>query len=292
MGLVSRAKTKLIGAMPDRLFLHLMYYKYEKSWLNLRNPRKYTEKIQWLKLYGGLEDYAEFADKYAVREYVASKLGENYLIPLIGVWDKFEDIPFDKLPRRFVLKATHGCGYNFICKDKSKIDLTELEATFDGWMSENFYKQEREPQYKNIVPRIVCEKYIEDATGELTDYKIFCSKGEPKLVEVHMTRFSDHRSQLFDAKWNEISSIQLAGEIGKVEDKIDKPKSFYEMLRISKILAADFPFVRVDLYECQGEVYFGELTFTSGSGFVEFEKPEDDFEFDRLLDIDLAAFRK
>jgi hypothetical protein len=237
-----------------------------------------------------MERFALYADKYTVRPYVEAKIGSKHLIPLLGVWDDFDNIPFDKLPKQFVLKVTHGCGYNYICKDKSTIDIETLRAKITGWQQEDFYKQEREPQYKPCVPRIVCEAYLEDpVTKELTDYKFYCSKGEPKAVQVDTERFIDHKSSLLGLDWKPLGYVQVA-TFSRTKKLPKKPNNLPEMIRIARKLSEDFPYVRVDLYSVNNKVYFSELTFTPGSGFVNLQPLSGEIEFGKM--IDLAAYAK
>jgi hypothetical protein len=290
----SLASTKqyLLNRVPDRLFVHLLYYKYQHKLLHLRKPRTYTEFIQWLKIYGGMERYTNLADKYAVRDYIADKVGAKYLIPLLGVYNSFDEIDFESLPNQFVLKGTHGCGYNLIVKDKSSLDLAAAKTDFDRWMSENFYVFEREPQYKGITPRIVCEQYLEDESGGLRDYKFYCGGGEPKMIQVDTDRFINHRSELMDpATWTPIPTVQC-GTFDLLDSAAPRPAKLDEMMRVVRTLAADFPFVRVDLYVSGDAIYFGELTFTPGSGIVTFDPAETgDAEFARIVGVKPADYQ-
>jgi hypothetical protein len=282
------AAGKVIGLLPDKPYVYWLYFKYHKRFANLCHPVRYTEMITWLKLYGRLERYSSLADKYEVREFVGKTIGEGYLIPLLGVYERFEDIPFDQLPDQFVLKGTHGCGYNVICRDKSKLDWAELRATFERWLGENFYRFEREPQYRDIRPRIVVEQYLEDDSGSLRDYKFYCTKGEPRLVQVDTDRFLGHKSVLMSPEWRMFESVQCSTFQNLTPPPC--PERYAEMLEVVRRLAKAFPFVRVDLYVAGGRIYFGELTFTPGSGFAEFNpKKTGDQEFARILQLDLAA---
>ncbi len=289
---MARAKQYLLNLIPDRLFVFALYYKYQHKVLHLRRPRTYTEFIQWMKIYGGLERYTKLVDKYEVREYVADKIGEQYLIPLLGVYTSFDEIDFDSLPNQFVLKGTHGCGYNLIVSDKSKLDRAAAKADFDRWMSENFYVFERERQYKDVTPRIVCEEYLEDETGGLRDYKFYCGAGEPKLIQVDTDRFINHRSELMDpATWTPFKTVQC-GTFELLDTSMPRPAKLDEMMGLVRTLAADFPFVRVDLYVSGSRIYFGELTFTPGSGIVTFNPVESgDAEFARILGVNLTDCR-
>src|SRR3989337_4324671 len=155
-------KKGIFRFLPDKLFITFDYFITHRKIPNLQHPKTFSEKLQWIKLYGGLEKYSKNVDKYEVRNYISETIGEKHLVPFYGVWDKFEEIDFNKLQQQFVLKATHGSGYVFICKDKSSLDLKSLKKTTTKWLSENFYKSTREIQYNLCKPRIVCEKYLED----------------------------------------------------------------------------------------------------------------------------------
>ena len=287
-----KTKQRIIELIPDRVFVRFLYWRYQHKRLHLRNPRTYTEFVQWLKIHGRLERYTRLADKYEVRPYIAQKIGQQYLIPLLGVYESFDEIDFGLLPDQFVLKGTHGCEYNVIVKDKQTLDVAAAKAKFDRWMRENFYVFEREVQYKDITPRIVCEQYLEDETGGLRDYKFYCSGGEAKMVQVDTDRFSNHRSELMDPRtWKPIETVQC-GSFDVLDHKVTKPKKLREMLTIAETLAKDFPFVRVDLYVSGNRIYFGELTFTPGSGIVTFvPEATGDAEFARILSVDLSAYQ-
>ncbi|HWZ65823.1 MAG TPA: ATP-grasp fold amidoligase family protein [Patescibacteria group bacterium] len=283
-----KLRQQIYDSLPDWLYVPLLFFKINKRFPNLRNPQRWSDKLQWLKLYGNLEQFALYADKYTARAYVEEKIGAQYLVPLLGVWDNFDDIPFDDLPKQFVLKVTHGCGYNYICKDKSTIDLPKLKVRITGWQKEDFYKQERELQYKPCVPRIICEVYLEDsATKDLPDYKIYCAKGQPKVIQVDNDRFVDHRSELLDLSWKRLDYVRVSN-FGEIKNLPKKPKTLPTMLQIARELSADFPYVRVDLYSIGDKIYFGELTFTPGSGAVNIRPVSGDVEFGKL--IDLAAY--
>lgn len=224
----------------------------------------FGEKIQWLKLYGNLEKYTDFVDKYKVREYILNQIGDEFLIPLIGVYNSPDEIDYNKLPNSFVLKLNHGSGYNIIIKDKNKIDKKKLNIKLKKWLKEDYSKIKKEVQYKNIKRKIICEKFINDKNGKLLDYKFFCFDGKPEFIEVDFDRFSGHKMNFYDLNWN-----MLELKKGKCENYTDiykKPYNFEKMCEIAKELCKEFQFVRVDLYNVDGKIYFGELTFTPASG--------------------------
>lgn len=232
--------------------------------LDLDNPVTYNQKIQWMKLYGMTPLITELVDKYTVREWVSKKIGEKYLIPLLGVWDHFDEIEFEKLPKQFVLKCNHGSGWNDIITNKDAWNKYAARKKFDRWMNMNFaYHGGLELQYKDIVPRIMAEKYMVDSNGEFNDYKFMCFDGKVKLFWVDTDRATDHRRDVFDAYGNHTDYTILYPMADKVPQL---PDNINEMIRLAEILSEGFAHVRVDLYSVDGSIYFGEMTFTSGNG--------------------------
>jgi hypothetical protein len=263
---------KIFRFIPDKTFLKMKYWLRIGKKLNLSNPKTFNEKLQWLKLYDRNPKYTDLVDKDKVREYIAKTIGEEYLIPLLEVYDSYEEIDFDKLPNQFVLKCTHDSGGLVICKNKNEFDIESARKKMNKSLKRNFYYHGREWCYKNIKPKIICEKYMVDESGvELKDYKIFCFNGEPKIIQVDYNRFIGHKRNLYDTQWNYIpASIQYPTD---PEVKIMKPEKLNEMLKLAKVLAKDYPHVRVDFYSINEKIYFGEMTFYHGSGFERF-KPE------------------
>ena len=270
MDIMKQAVYKIKQLIPDKTYLKLQYkYHFDKK-LNLDNPITYNEKIQWLKLNDRRPEYTTYVDKYSVREYIKNKIGETYLIPLIGVFDSVENIDWDSLPNSFVLKCTHGSSSNIICKDKSTLDIHDSKCILEKWMNKNWFWYGREWPYKNVRPRIICEKYmVDESKVELKDYKIFCFNGEPKLIQVDFNRFDNHQRNIYDINWNYINaSIKHPTNPKKA---IKRPDGLEEMLRIARILSKEIPHVRVDLYSINELTYFGELTFYHGSGYEKIE---------------------
>lgn len=243
--------------------LKLWFERVTKSPLNLDNPQTYNEKIQWLKLYDSTPLKTRLADKYLVREWITEQIGSQYLVPLLGVWDDFDDIDFDKLPNQFVLKANHGSGWNYIVKDKSKMDLAEARGKFNIWMHKNFaFSYGLELQYMNIPPKIIAEQYIEEI-NQVYDYKFMCFDGEVKFIWVDTDRFTDHKRTLFTTSWERMPE-RLHYQPADYE--IPRPQNLDKMLEFAEKLSQGFAHVRVDFYEVKGKLYFGEMTFTFGSG--------------------------
>ena len=254
--------------------------------LNLENPKTFNEKLQWLKLYYHDPLITKCADKYLVREYIKETIGEEYLIPLIGVWDRVEDIDFDKLPNQFVLKVNWGSGQNIIVKDKSQLDIEEAKNKLRYWMqpTSNHYYYSYEWCYKNIEPKIMCEEYIEQMDGNLLDYKIFCFNGEPKYIQVDIDRFTNHKRCFYDSTWKK-QNFKTHSLYPLYHYEIDKPSNLNKMLDFCKILSKNFNHVRVDFYTIDEILYFGELTFYHGNGMEEFSIKEWDYKFGELLEL-------
>lgn len=279
---------KLLKIIPDSFYLQLVYYIKMGKRLNITNPKSFNEKIQWLKLYDRRLEYTKMVDKYEVRKYISEIIGEQYLIPLLGVYNNFEEIDFSKLPNKFVLKCTHDSGGLVICKDKNKFDIEKAKMKINNCLKRNYYFQWREWPYKNIKPRIICEKYMVDESGiELKDYKFMCFNGQVKCLFVCLNRNSSNglNVDFYDMDWNPMPFERHYSSSGTT---IPKPKNFDMMVEFAKKLSKNIPFVRVDFYETNGQLYFGELTFYPGSGYEEF-KPE---SYDYLLGSWISCLKK
>ena len=263
--------------IPDRAYIQIYYFSHFKHFANLKHPTTYNEKLNWLKLHDRNPLYTKIVDKYEVKEYIAEKIGEEYIIPTLGVWDHFDDIDFDKLPDQFVLKCTHDSEGLVICKDKSKLDLKAAKEKIKAALKLNFYYIGREWPYKNVKPRIIAEQYMEDhVDGELRDYKFFCFDGEPKAMFVASDRaINATKFDYFDLEYNHLDIKQHYPNAGKVR----KPVTFEKMIELSKVLSKGMPHVRVDFYEVDGKLYFGELTFYHFSGFMPFQPAKWDKTF-------------
>lgn len=253
--------------IPDDIYLKKIFKKKLGTDLDLDNPTTFNEKLQWLKLYERKDIYTEMVDKYEVKKIIEKKIGKEYVIPILGVWDKFKDIDFEKLPDKFVLKCTHDSGGLLICKDKRKMNYRKAQIKFDMIMKRNFYYRGREWPYKNVKPRIIAEKYLEDdKLKELRDYKFFCFNGVPKIMKVDFDRFINHRANYYDLNGN-LLEFGEADYLPDYNKKINMPKNMEKMIKFAKILSNDTKFLRVDFYEINGKMYFGELTFFPASGF-------------------------
>lgn len=260
-------KLKKYNDSKRRKYIQKMYFKRTGKRLDWSNLHTYTEKMQWIKLYGATDLKSKLADKYAVREWVKEKIGSEYLIPLLGVWDDPKLIDFNNLPEKFVLKVTNGSSTNIIVDDKSKIDIDVTKAKLDYWMKvDRSYQKGFELHYANIVPRIIAEEFIEyKESTDLPDYKFLCFNGEPYYCWVDVGRYHNHKRNIYDLEWNLQPFNQST--YGNVESPIDKPKNFEKMIDIARVLCKGFSHVRVDLYDVNGKIYFGEMTFTNGSGY-------------------------
>ena len=270
----------------DEKFLRKVYKAYIGKPLNLDAPCTYTEKLQWLKLYDRKPEYTRMVDKFGAKEYVAEKIGEEYIIPTLGVWDKFEDIDFDSLPDSFVLKCTHDSGGLVICKDKSKLDLKSAEKKLKKFLKRKYYYVWREWPYKNVKPRIIAEKYMEDEkTAELRDYKFFCFNGEAKLLFIATDRQTAGEETKFDFFDMEFNHLPFTNGHPNAEQPPEKPLCFDEMRELAEKLSAGIPHLRVDFYEVNGKVYFGELTFSHWSGVVPFDPEEWDYKIGEWITL-------
>ena len=269
--------------MPDETFVKIGYRIRMKKKLNLEDPKTYNEKLQWMKLYNHDPEYTVMADKYGVRSLVKERIGEDFLIPLLGAWEKFDDIDFDSLPNQFVLKCTHDSGGLIICRDKSKLDMKAARKKLSRCLRQNYYGSGREWQYKNIPPRIIAEQYMVDESGtQLKDYKFFCFDGEVKAMFVASDRTTETKFDFYDKDFNRMPVMQHY----KNSDKpIDKPANYEEMIKIAEILSKGYPHVRVDLYNINGKIYFGEYTFFHFTGMERFEPDSYDDLFGSWIDL-------
>lgn len=266
--------------MSDETYLKIAFRSLMGKKLNLKNPQTFNEKLQWLKLHDRKPIYTTMVDKYEAKKYVAGIIGEQYIIPTLGIWNKFEDIDFDKLPNQFVLKCTHDSGGLVICRDKSKFDVQATKKKITRSLKRNYFWQGREWPYKDVKPRIIAEKYMEDMnTNDLKDYKFFCFDGEPKILFIATDRANPNEETKFDFYDINYKHLDFTNGHPNAIKEPQKPIKFEEMVTLAGKLSQNIPLLRVDFYEISGKVYFGELTFSHWSGFVPF-KPE---EWDKIL---------
>jgi len=252
--------------------------------LDLENPQTFNEKVQWLKLYDSTPIKTRLTDKYLVREWVKEKIGDKYLIPLLGVWDKFDDIDFDRLPGKFVLKANHGSGWNIIVKDKSTFDKAAAKGKFNRWLNTNFaFINGLELHYKAISPKIIAEEFIENEGADLYDYKIWCFNGTPKFIMFLAERQVGLKMAFYDLAWNLLPFTYIYPQYDKL---VTKPDNLDEIINIAKKLCRDFIHVRVDLYRLDnGSLKFGEMTFTTASGACNWNSPEYDLVLGQMITL-------
>lgn len=260
------------------------YYNKTGKNLNLENTKTFNEIIQWTKLYDMGEDKIRLVDKYLVRDWIKEKIGEKYLVPLLGVWEKAEDIDFEQLPSRFVLKCNHGCGYNIIVTNKAEINKGVVRNKLENWLHEDFsFKNGFELQYSKIKRYIIAEEYIENNNQDLYDYKVFCFNGEAKYIMFLSDRKQGLKMQFYDLDWN-LQPFVYSYE--RNDEVIEKPENLDELIQVAEKLAADFIQVRVDFYRLNdGTWKFGEMTFTSASGIAKWEPEEYDEILGRMIDI-------
>ena len=270
----------------DAFYLKLLYKAKMGKRLNLDNPQTFNEKLQWLKLYDRNPEYIKMVDKYEAKKYVASIIGEEYIIPTLGVWDRFDDIDFDKLPDQFVLKCTHDSGGLVICKDKNTLDIQQARKKINHCLKRNYYLNTREWPYKNVKPRIIAEKYMEDeaeeqpddyTNTELKDYKLMCFGGKVECSFVCSGRYSEDglKVTFYNSGWK---MMPFERHYPREKEPINIPTNYNKMVRFAEILSNRIPFVRVDLYEINKKLYFGEMTFFPGSGYEEFTPDEWDWK--------------
>lgn len=268
------------GCLPDKLYLQWIYYLETGNHINWKNPRRYNEKLQWIKLYDHNPLYTTLVDKYEVKKFVAANIGEQYVTPCLGVWNKAEEIEWEKLPNRFVLKTTHDGGNNgvFIVRDKSLIDRRKLFKKINHSLHRDTFVLGREWPYKDVQRSVFAEEYLEGADGDLRDYKFFCFGGDVKYLYVATERQSGGgvKFNYFDADFN---ALDLWQSHPRSEKPIEKPALFEEMKALAARLSNGLPEVRVDLYEVNGRIYFGEYTFFSLGGFASFHPDKWDFIF-------------
>lgn len=274
-----------IRLIPDKIYLKMIFKKHMGKKLNLKNPETFNEKLQWLKLNDRNPMYTSLVDKYEVRKHIKTSIGNKYLIPLLGVWERTEDIDFDSLPDKFVLKCNHDSGGVIICKNKNLFNKENAIRFLNKQMKVNYYYGLREWPYKNIKPKIIAEKYMEDQSGGLVDYKFFCFDGYVDCVMICIDRnIGDPKFYFFDKNWNLLRINQRAKTAPK-DFTLPKPNCMDEMFKIAASLTKGFPFVRIDLYQCNNNIYFGEFTFYPQSGLDNNLLPETDIYFGQLIKI-------
>lgn len=265
----------ILRLIPDKLYLKILYRIKTRRRLSLSNPKTYSEMLNWLKIYDRNPLYTKLVDKYEVREYVRERIGEEYLFPLLGIWDDFDDIDFTRLPERFVLKCTHDFGSVVIVNSKSDFNWDDAKKKINDELKYNFYYRGREWAYKNVQPRIIAEKNMQIGQTRLTDYKFFCFGGVVKYMFIASGRGTDLRFDFFDRDYNHLSA---SNGVLNADIPPKKPERYNDMLILAEKLAKGINNVRVDLYCIEGNIYFSEMTFYHNGGMVAFEPYEFDVE--------------
>lgn len=268
----------------DEKITTLQYLLRNNCKPDLKNPKELTEKLLWLKLNYYKESYGDFVDKYEVRKYVKKKIGEKYLNELYGVYDKVSQINFDELPNQFVLKATHGSGYNIIVEDLSELNLEQTKKKLNRFLSQNYYDKFQEAIYKDVKPRIIAEKYISKINDDsVIEYKFYCYHGKPKYIYVEKKEFGDFQNSFYDLDWNKILPEKYNSTFYK--SVFLKPKNLDEMITVAKKISEDFIFLRVDIYSVGSKIIFGELTFFTSAGLVKSSIERFNIEYGKQIQL-------
>ena len=283
----------MLNLASDRLFT-IIGYRYLHFKCRVPSPRiewespsRFNHKLIWLKHNYKKSDAGKFVDKIEVKKFVAKVIGERYIIPTLGVWSRAEDINFDELPNEFILKASHGSGWNLIVRDKSKINIEDVKATANSWLKQDYGRQGREYQYSGVCPRLLAEPLLnQKGAADLLDYKFFCFHGEPKFIQLDSERYTDHKRDFYDLEWSPLPFTLLYKKSGR---EAEPPNQFDDMKKIASKLSEDFIFARIDLYSVNSRIYFGEITFHPEGGFGPILPDNWDFKLGKLLELPLAS---
>ena len=276
---------KLSRLIPDRIYLQIVYFRHFKKFINFDNPKTFNEKIQWLKLNYRKEEYTNLVDKYRVKQYITKLIGEEYVIPTLGVWKNVDDIDFKSLPEKFVLKCNNDSGGIVICKNKKDFDEVKAKSFLKERLKNNGYWYGREWPYKNVKPCIIAEKYMEDSISkDLKDYKFFCFNGSMEFFDIDIDRFIEHRSNYYDRNGNFLpfGKTYCPPDYTK---KIEMPKNLDKMIELAETISHNTVLSRIDFYEIDGQVYFGEITFYPGSGCSPFTDEKWDYKLGDMIDL-------
>ena len=270
--------------MSDEKYIKLIYWARLAKHIDLKNPKTYNEKLQWLKLYDRNPLYTKMVDKYEAKNYVASIIGDEYVIPTYGVWERFEDIDFSSLPKQFVLKCTHDSGGLVICKDKSKIDLEKAKNKINKSLKTDYFLHGREWPYKDVPRKIIAEKYMSDNGDDIKDYKFYCFNGKVKLIGIYSDRNSKlpTKANYYNEKFER---VYMTWGYEPIREDIKKPAHLNKMIEIAEKLSSNIPELRVDLYLCQNKIFFGELTFFDGGGLDMIEPQEWDYKMGEWIKL-------
>ena len=276
---------RLVYVLPNQLYIKIKFRLVAGYKLNLDNPQSFNEKLQWLKFNDIHKEYSNMVDKALAKDYVALKVGAKYIIPTYGVYDSVHDIDWASLPNQFVLKSTGDSGGVAVCKDKKQLNIQKTIKYLKTRTKKNYYVYNKEYPYKYIKPRYIAEAYLVDESGyELKDYKFFCFNGVPRFVQIDFNRYICHRRNVYDADWN-LLDLQIKYPKGH-ECTFEKPENYEEMLYIASRLSEGIPHVRIDLYNVNGKIYFGEITFFHGSGMEIITPIKWDYKFGQYINLD------
>lgn len=276
---------KLSRLIPDRIYLQIVYFKHFRRFINFNNPKTFNEKIQWLKLNYRNEEYTKLVDKYRVKQYITKLIGEEYVIPTLGVWNNVDDIDFKSLPEKFVLKCNNDSGGIVICKNKKDFDEAKAKSFLKERLKNNGYWYGREWPYKNVKPCIIAEKYMEDSISkDIKDYKFFCFNGSMEFFDIDIDRFIEHRANYYDRNGNFLpfGKTYCPPDYTK---KIEMPKNLDKMIELAETISHNTVLSRIDFYEIDGQVYFGKITFYPGSGFSPFTDEKWDYKLGDMIDL-------
>lgn len=277
---------RMAPILPDELFLKVVFRYRVGYWPNIKHPRTYNEKLQWLKLHDRHPEYTQMVDKIEAKKYVASIIGDKYIIPTLGTWNTVDEIDWNYLPNQFVIKVTSDSGGIVVCKDKAKLDIEKAKAKLKYGWGKNYYNIRKEYPYKDVKPRIIAEQYMEDESGyELKDYKFFCFDGEPKCLFVATDRGKKNEETKFDFYDMEFKHLPFRNGHPNARVAPTKPENYEEMIEVARKLSRGMRHVRVDLYNVKGKIYFGELTFFHWSGMTPYEPIEWDYKMGEMIKL-------
>ncbi|WP_288222121.1 ATP-grasp fold amidoligase family protein [uncultured Clostridium sp.] len=268
--------------LPDMIVMQIDNLRTYGRVLNFNSPKFYGEKLRWIKVYGNLERFKDLVDKFTVREYIKNKIGEEYLPKLIAVYDDVSEIDYKFLPKKFVLKLNDGSDKNIICKNKAWLNIDKTNKRLRKLYNEDYYKYTKEPQYKNIKKKIICEEYLEGESGPLVEYKLHCFSGKVKLIELHVERYINKREDYYSPDWRK---LKIKGKVRNSKLDIPKPVFLDKLLELAEKLAEGFEYIRVDFNVVDNKLYFSELTFTPANGNDRFRPIEKDLELANLIDL-------
>lgn len=279
---LQQGKGRMFRWMDDETYVKLLYKSVMDEPLHLEDPKTFNEKVQWTKLYDRNPIYTQLVDKLKVRSFVADRVGEEYLVPLLGSWKNADQIQFETLPNRFVLKCNHDSQNVIVCRDKSECNTSEIRKRMKKALKKNYFYVGREWAYRDVEPCVLAEEYLEDESGSLNDYKFFCFDGEPRFMYVASGRQTDFRMDFFDMDFDH---LPICGNKPWSDDPISKPECFEEMKTVCAALAKGIAQVRIDLYNVNGRPFFGEMTFYNWNGIARFDPPEWDLKFGNCWDL-------